>query len=102
MILRRIDPLSLAKVLGLVYAALGLVVGGFVSLFALVGAFAAMRSHDDEGLGLLFGVGAVIVLPIVYGVMGAIGGLILALFYNLVARLVGGVEFELVPKAPSS
>jgi hypothetical protein len=39
-------------------------------------------------------VGAVIFLPIFYGIIGFVGGLISALLYNLIARLVGGIELE--------
>jgi len=100
MILKRIAPLSLAKVFGLVYALMGLLIGALISLFAVLGAFvAATQSEGNEAFAFLFGVGAIVILPVFYGVLGAIGGLLLALFYNLVARLVGGIELELVPKA---
>ena len=45
-------------------------------------------------IGAMFGVGAVIFLPIFYGVMGFIGGLIGALIYNVVAGMIGGVELD--------
>jgi hypothetical protein len=34
-----------------------------------------------------------IFLPIIYGVVGFIGGVIAALIYNLVAKGIGGIEF---------
>jgi hypothetical protein len=43
----------------------------------------------------LFGVGSVVFLPIFYGILGFVFGLIGALFYNGIARLIGGVEIEL-------
>ena len=42
--------------------------------------------------GGLFGVGAVIFLPIFYGVLGAIGGALAALIYNIIAGMVGGLR----------
>ncbi len=99
MILKRIAPLSLAKVFGLVYALMGLLIGALISFFALIGAFAAAQSQGGEAFAFLFGVGAIIILPVFYGVLGAIGGFLLALFYNLVARVAGGVELEFEPKA---
>jgi hypothetical protein len=44
---------------------------------------------------VLFGVGFIIFLPIFYGILGFIGGLITAWTYNLVARFAGGLEIEL-------
>ena len=40
------------------------------------------------------GVGAVIFLPLLYGVFGAIGGALTALFYNIIAGMVGGLQIE--------
>ncbi|HSL84069.1 MAG TPA: hypothetical protein VLF66_14955, partial [Thermoanaerobaculia bacterium] len=55
--------------------------------------------QDGTGIesmfGLLFGVGAVVLLPIFYGLMGFLAGLLTAALYNLAARVVGGLELEL-------
>jgi hypothetical protein len=40
----------------------------------------------------MFGMG--ILMPVIYGVMGFIGGVIGAAVYNLVARWIGGIELE--------
>ena len=40
------------------------------------------------------GIAAVIVMPIIYGVLGFIGGIISAAMYNLIAGFVGGIEME--------
>lgn len=98
MTIRRFGPLSMAKVFGLTYALLGLIFGAFFSLFSVLGAFvgSGMGEHGAEAFfGLLFGVGAVIVLPLFYGAMGFLSGLVGAFFYNLVAGMVGGIEMEL-------
>ncbi|HQZ18841.1 MAG TPA: hypothetical protein PKU70_00065 [Vicinamibacteria bacterium] len=93
----RIGVLSLAKMLAVTYAFLGLFFGGVLSLFALMGAAVGSAAGGDGGgiAAMLFGVGAVIVLPIVYGCLGFVGGLIMAPLYNLVAKVVGGIEVEL-------
>jgi hypothetical protein len=44
--------------------------------------------------GAMFGVGAIIILPIFYGVMGVITGALGAAFYNLIAGMVGGLRLE--------
>lgn len=94
---KRIGPLSLAKVMGLVYGGLGLIVGAVVSLVAVLGA-AVGFSHRAGGatfVGLLFGAGAVILLPIFYGLLGFVCGAVGAWIYNLAAGAVGGLELEL-------
>jgi len=92
----RIGVLSLAKMLAVTYAFLGLFIGGVLTLFAVMGAaVGGAAGQDGGGLAMIFGMGAVIVLPIVYGCLGFVGGLIAAPLYNLVARVVGGIEVEL-------
>ena len=82
--------------MGALYAVVGLIGGAFFALFSLLGAsFAAAQSDWGAFIGMLFGVGAIFFFPIMYGVMGFIGGAIMAFVYNLVAGIVGGVELEL-------
>ncbi len=97
MILRRVGVLSCGKVGGGLYASLGLVFGGIIALFSLLGAGVAATQTDQSGalLGALFGVGAVIFMPLFYAALGFIGGIIMAALYNLVAGWVGGVELQL-------
>jgi hypothetical protein len=42
----------------------------------------------------MFGVGAIIILPILYGIFGALGGALTAVMYNVVAGMVGGLVVE--------
>ena len=96
-VLKRVNVSAAAKVMGTVYAGLGLLFGALFSLFSLVGAGigAAAGGGDEAWLGVLFGVGAIVVLPLFYGTIGTIAGAVGAAIYNLAARLVGGLEFEL-------
>lgn len=99
MVIRKVGVLSLGKMMGALYALLGLIVGGCIALVSLLGAgFAAAASSSDEQMpaafGAFLGAGAVILFPLFYGVLGFIGGLITALIYNLVAGAVGGLELE--------
>ena len=96
MILKRVGPLSTAKVMGALYACIGLIAGAFLSLFAMLG---TMISHEMARsapfAGALFGIGAIIVLPIFYGVLGFVVGLVSAAIYNVLAGVIGGIEVEL-------
>jgi|SoiMethySBSTD1v2_1073268.scaffolds.fasta_scaffold6758724_1 hypothetical protein len=97
MVIKRVSPLSCAKIAGTLYAAVGLVIGGIFSLAAMAGGFAS--SDSDVSLfgpvfGAIMGVRAIIVLPILYGVLGFIASLIGAALYNVVAGAVGGIEIE--------
>jgi hypothetical protein len=93
MIVRRVGPLSFAKVMGMLYGLMGLIFGACISLFSFVGSALAPK-EAPAGLGILFGVGAIVALPIFYGVIGFVFSLIGAALYNLVASWVGGVELD--------
>lgn len=94
MVLKRIGPISFAKVAGALYAVLGLVFGAIFSVISLVAS--TLSGEAAQGAPLLaFGVGAVVVLPVLYGAIGFVTTLIGAWLYNLAAARVGGVELDL-------
>ena len=95
MVVRRIAPLSLAKVAFALYATIGLFVGLIVALVGLTGLAFGDLGRAAPLLGLALGAGAIIALPVFYGVMGFLVGLVSAAVYNLAAGIVGGVEVEL-------
>src|SRR5690606_38113561 len=73
MVIRRVDPVSCAKLMGVCYALMGLLIGAFFSLlFAGLGsAMGATEGMEASGLvGVIFGAGAIVALPIMYGIMG--------------------------------
>jgi hypothetical protein len=92
-VVKRIGPGSAFKVGLVAYAIVGLIVGIFCSLIALAGAslIPQARLPFHGALGLL----AVIVCPIVYGLIGGIGAVIGALVYNLACSWVGGLEVDI-------
>jgi hypothetical protein len=95
MTITRVGPLSVAKIAGLLGVVIGLIAGGFVSLFSLAGAAIGAGAGEDGAMfGALFGVGAIILLPIFYGCMAFVMTLIQAALFNVAANLVGGVEIE--------
>ena len=102
MVLRRIDVLSTAKLLGILYAVFGLIGGVVFAVVALLGLFAGNPdSPAQTAFGALFGAGALVFFPILYGVMGFIGGALGAWLYNVLAGVVGGIRLELVNDTPT-
>jgi hypothetical protein len=98
--IKRIGVLSAAKIVGGVYAGLGLIIGLFSACFGLI-AFAGLISEADAefaGFGAGLFLAGLCFWPIVYGVLGFIGGAIAALIYNVVAGFIGGLELELSEK----
>ena len=94
MVLKRVGPVSLAKILGTLYGLLGLVLGAIFSLVSLL----VTSFRPAEGMGpfaAIFGLGAILWLPIFYGGLGFVVALIMGGLYNLAAGVVGGIRVEL-------
>ena len=95
--IKRIAPLQAGKVMGVLYACMGLI---FLPIFMLAAAAGAFAQHAQGAqtapaavvAGIMFGMG--IFMPVIYGVMGFIFDVIGAAIYNLVARWIGGIEVE--------
>ena len=98
MVVKRVGPLSVAKNAAVIYALLGLVIGGLFSLAAMAGAFSGFAGEENVGVAAgmagLFGVGAIVIAPIMYGCIGFVSGLIMSVLYNIVASMIGGIEME--------
>ncbi len=77
-----VSPLQLGIVLAVLYGIIALILVPFLLLGAIFGA---------KG-GLVGGVFAIFI-PVIYAIVGFIGGVITAFVYNLVAKWTGGVEF---------
>jgi hypothetical protein len=82
--IRRFGVGQTAKVVGALYALMGVVFVPFLLI-------ASMFAPDKSGLGA----GFAIALPILYGVAGFIFTALGCVIYNFVAGLVGGIEVEL-------
>ncbi len=99
MIIKRIGPLSCAKIVGLLYAFLGFLAGGLLSLFSLAGFVGGHTSHSAAGpFAALFGVAGIILFPLIYGALGFVIALISAAIYNVLAGIMGGIQLEVVPE----
>jgi hypothetical protein len=95
MVIKSIGPLSLAKLAGILYGAIGLIVGAVFAAISAVGGFAAATESEGAAFAALFGVGAIVFLPILYGGMGFLFALIGAALYNVIAGMVGGIEVQM-------
>ena len=92
MTIKRVDPMSFARISAALYAIMGFLMGLIFALISMAGPGFARSGMPMGGLfGMMFGVGAIIILPICYGLIGFIGTLIAASIYNGLAKLVGGV-----------
>ena len=90
-----ISPLSLAKVALVLYGALGLIVGLFFAAFSIFGAAIGAASGEESAMfGAFFGIGAIVLMPIFYGGMGALMAVISAWLYNVAAGFIGGIEIR--------
>ena len=97
MVIRRIGVGSAAKIAGVLYAVIGLIVGCMLAIFSLFAAGMG-RGGDDEIpawiFGPIFGVGALIFAPIFYGVIGIVVGTVVAAVYNLASGIIGGLQID--------
>lgn len=91
--LKRIGVLSVAIFSAAMGAALGLIAGLMLFLYAGLGAAQVQGGNQMNWLAG-FGIAGLIVVPLLYGMMGFIGGAINALIYNVIAGLTGGIELE--------
>jgi hypothetical protein len=103
MVIARIVPMSLGKMLGGLYAILGLFGGvllaiaaeGLRSFLMFFPADSPFGMEESSPVGLV----VVLVLPLVYGAVGFVSGFLIACVYNWVARLFGGIELEVSDSA---
>lgn len=89
--IKRVSPLQAGKMLGLLYACLGLL---FIPIFLVASIGMAQLPEAQRGPFALVGVGFALAAPVIYGVMGFIFGVISAALYNVAAKWIGGLEIE--------
>jgi hypothetical protein len=91
-IIKSVGVLSVAKIMGVMYACMGLI---FAPVFLLIGLLASAAGQHHNPLAGIFSIGFAVLFPVLYGVTGFIAGLIGAWLYNLFAGWVGGFELEM-------
>jgi hypothetical protein len=101
MVIRHIGVWSVSRLAGALYAAMGLLVGAVIALVAMLGGMAGAMNNSGgsfpPAFGALFGVGAIIFLPVCYGLLGLVVGAITTALYNLFAGMFGGIQLDTEP-----
>lgn len=98
--IKRISPLSAAKISGLMYAIMGFIFGAMFSVFSSM--VPKTASQNGAPVPPFFGPAAIILFPIFYGLIGFVFTWIGAWLYNLLAGWVGGFQIELDAPHPDT
>lgn len=98
--IKNIDILSAGKVFGAIGVLIGLLLGLFLSSVALTG-FTAFGG-GFANLSAVFSIWAMLLGPVITGFLNFIGGIIMALIYNLCAGLVGGISVDVAGERTGS
>lgn len=94
---KRILSISVVQaglVIGGLYAGLALFFSVFLVIFGLI-AMAAGAGSNDAAAALGGGAGMLVIaviIPFAYGALGFIAGVLMAVIYNLIAKVTGGFE----------
>jgi Na+/H+-dicarboxylate symporter len=84
--------MSLGKMLAVIEAVIGFIMGIFVAAFApFASSFGEMGPFSAAALGLL----VIIILPVILAIVGFVMGVVTAFVYNEVAKRFGGIKLDL-------
>lgn len=86
--LKKIGVLSLGKLQAIIMAIIGLIIGIFYAISALL---LGNMFNIQSGY---FSIAGIILFPLIYGILGFIGGVIGALVFNAGIKIVGGLEMH--------
>ena len=94
-ILKKIGVISLAKLYSVFMFAIGFFIGLSFSFISYL-AKSSFVPGPPPNMAVYSAIGfwALLIFPVLYGIIGFIAGAIGALLYNLVAKSVGGLELE--------
>ena len=100
MVIRRVGVMSMAKLMGVLYGGLGLLIGAAFALISIVGGGAMLAGGGEEGAlggGMMMGMGVamIVIAPVFYGLTGFLAGALTGWLYNLAAGWVGGIEVDI-------
>jgi uncharacterized membrane protein (DUF485 family) len=89
-VIKSVEIMSVAKIKALFGIVLGLFWGCLFALFGVSIGFEKSLPGVE-----IFSLSAIIIFPIILGILALITGAILALLYNAFASKIGGIEIEL-------
>ncbi len=93
--LKRIDPVKWGVIVGALYALLSLIiVVPMFFIFSIAGAANGFGDSGADSIGLFGGGIAMLFMPILYGILGFIFGLIGALLLNFILKKTKGLEMD--------
>lgn len=97
--IRKIGVLSVAKLNALIAFVFSLLLAIPYGLIIMIFGATAFGTGESGGMlagggAIIFGILIMIGLPILYAIIGFVGGAIGALLYNLFAGIIGGIEIE--------
>jgi len=96
--IKSVGVLSVAKIMGAIYAVMGLILLPFFLLAGFIGSMAGEHGNPLRAIGgLVFGLFA----PVFYGAIGFVFGAIGAFLYNVMAKWLGGIEVQVQSPAMS-
>jgi len=95
--IKRIGVISLAKMVGLIYGIIGIVILLFMGCLLLTGT----QASPTDSLEGLSSFPFFCFLPLIYAIIGIVAGAVFGLLYNAIARRFGGIELELMPASIS-
>ena len=98
MILKKLGVFSVAKIYAFIMAVLGFVVGLFYSFFGALALTLEETQGTALGLSTTLGLAALVVIPVVYGIMGFVIGALGAFLYNIASKYLGGIELDIEKK----
>jgi hypothetical protein len=93
--LKKIDPMSAARLAAVAGFIWGLAVGVLVFIGTDVAQYMGRMYMGYQAMLPVTGVAMIVALPIAYCITGFIGAYICALLYNFVAGKFGGIKIDL-------
>jgi hypothetical protein len=96
-IIKSVGVLSVAKMMGLIQACLGVVL---IPFFLLVGLAGTLAGRAESPFAGMVGLVLAFCMPIFFGILGFIMGAIGAALYNLFAKWIGGIELQMQADTP--
>jgi len=91
-VVKRIGVWSYAKIATIIMAIFGLINGIYMAI--VISLLGTRASAAVDPLTLSLGAFVIIIFPIIFAIMGFVGGIIGAWLYNMIAKWVGGVKIE--------